>query len=177
MTVKNLWIAALAAASLAAQESPTVYARAGLSLPYQHLGDALDHKLGLSLALGVEVPIEDAWRWRVDGGYTRFLAGQDPTTGDSIRASVAHLSVEGVYQLRDVPGPYLFAGIGGYVWSVPIADTSGTVSQQRRGRVGGTLGLGWRLNKTFFGELRASGGTVDPGFTALWLTASAGMHF
>jgi hypothetical protein len=174
--MKPMLILLAATTCLTAQERTTVYGRVAVAYPMQHLGTAVDRKLGAGVALGVDLPLEDGWRWRVDGGFTKFFLGADQAavnaTGD-----VTHLSVEALYQLRDAPGPYLFAGLGAYSWSVPIENTSGVATQQRRGRVGGTLGLGWRHDARWFGELRATGGTVDPGFTALWLTASVGMHF
>lgn len=174
--MKRVLLGLAVAGTLAAQESTTVYVRGSVAAPTQHLGDAVDHKLGLGAALGVDIPLEDGWRWRVDAGLTKFFLGTSQP-GVSTSASATHLSVEGVYQLRDMPGPYLFAGIGGYVWSVPQSDGAGGTFQRNVGHAGGTLGLGWRLNPKWMAELRATGGRVDPNFSALWVSASVGLHF
>lgn len=162
-----------------AQDAPGFAVQIHLLSPLQNLRDANGGKAGGGLGLAVNIPLEDGWGYRVLLGHDRFPKGNSATTpGATTQVDVSHLVLEGVFQLRDVPGPYVFAGLGGYSWDVKEHDSVLDLSTSRRvAHVGGSLGLGYRITAHFDLEVRGMGGSVDPGFRAGWVGIAAAWRF
>ena len=162
-----------------AQETAGLAVQVHLLTPLQNLRDANGGKVGGGFSLGVNIPLEDGWSWRVDLGHDRFPRGAKAgTTGVTSEVDVSHLAVEGVYQLREVPGPYVFAGLGAYSWYIKETDSFIQLSTSRRvAHVGASLGFGYRITANLDVELRGMGGKVDPTFTAGWAGVAAAWRF
>lgn len=162
-----------------AQEAPGLAVQVHLLAPLQNLRDANGAKVGGGVSLAVNFPLEDNWAWRVDLGHDRFPRGAKAgATGVTTEIDVSHLSVEGVYQLRDTLGPYVFGGLGGYSWYVKERDSVlGLGTSRRVAHVGASLGFGFRITPNLDLELRGMGGKVDPTFTAGWVGVAAAWRF
>lgn len=161
------------------QEAAGLAVQVRLLTPLQNLRDANGGKMGGGLSLAVNVPLEDGWAWRVDLGHDRFPKGATAgATGVTTEIDASHLSVEGVYQLRDTLGPYVFAGLGGYSWNLKEDDAVvGVATSRRVAHVGVSLGLGYRITEHLDVEIRGMAGKVDPTFTASWAGVAAAWRF
>jgi hypothetical protein len=162
-----------------AQEAPGLAVQVHILSPLQNLRDANGGKTGVGLSLTVNIPLDDGWAYRVHLGLDRFPEGKSASNpGATTLVDVSHLVVEGLFQLRDVPGPYVFAGLGAYSWNVQEDDPALVLSTDRRvAHVGGSLGIGYRITDHFDIELRGMGGSVDPGFRAGWAGIAAAWRF
>lgn len=162
-----------------AQEAPGLAVQLHLLTPLQNLRDANGGKMGYGFSLAVNLPVEDEWSWRVDLGHDRFPRGATAgTTGVTTEVDVSHLVAEGVYQLRDIPGPYVFAGLGAFSWYVKENDTNIQLSGSHRvAHAGGTMGFGYRVTPRFDVEIKGMGGKVSPTFTAGWVGIAAAWRF
>ena len=162
-----------------AQEAPGLGLQLHVLTPLQNLRDANGGKLGGGLSLMVNIPLDEGWAFRVNLGHDRFPRGATAgTEGATTLVDVSHLVVEGVYQLREVPGPYVFAGLGGYSWYVKESDPVLELSTNRRvAHIGASLGVGYRITAYLEVELRGMGGRVDPDFTAGWAGLAAAWRF
>jgi hypothetical protein len=159
---------------LAAQEiePPTLGLQIRGSIPQAGLAEVVgDSGLslpGLGASLVVEVDLEEGYRARVVMGGDRWDSGDwSGRPGIEGKVSDFHLGVEGVWMLRsdESPswGPYLVAGLAGYVWSVGSRETAtGVTSTRRILHAAGTFGIGFRLARSLDVELRALGGRIDP---------------
>lgn len=162
-----------------AQDAPGLAVQVHLLTPLQNLRDANGGKVGGGFSLAMIIPLEDGWSWRVDLGHDRFPRGAKAGAPDvTSEVDVSHLAVEGIYQLRDTPGPYVFAGLGGYSWYVKESDAVlGTSASRRVAHVGGSMGFGYRITANLDVEIRGMGGKVDPTFTAGWVGVAAAWRF
>ena len=162
-----------------AQETAGLAVQVHLLAPLQNLRDANGGKPGGGLSLAVNFPLEDGWSWRIDLGHDRFPKGSKAGVTDvTSEVDVSHLAVEGIYQLRDVPGPYVFAGLGAYSWYVKETDAFLGFSTSRRvAHAGASLGFGYRITPNLDVEIRGMGGKVDPTFTAGWAGVAAAWRF
>lgn len=173
-----LGIFACLAIPLMSQESEpsTLGLQVRVSIPEAGLRDMVggsDVKLpGLGASLVAEMDLTEGYRARIAMGGDRWDSGDwSGRPGVEGKVSDFHLAVEGVMMLRpdESPswGPYVVAGLGGYVWSVGSRDkTAGTSTTRRILHVAGTLGFGFRLTRNLDMELRGLGGGIDPGLFA-----------
>lgn len=162
-----------------AEEVPDLALQLRMLTPMTNLRDANGGKVGSGAGLVLNIPLEDGWSWRVDMGYDRFPKGlRTGSTTTQTQVDVSHLSLEGVFQLRDVPGPYVFMGVGGYSWNVKETDSLLKLSVSRRvAHAGGSVGFGYRVTPTFDVELRGMGGRIDPSFMAGWAGIAISWRF
>lgn len=174
MRIRNVMLPLLLAAPLAAQvlEPSQLGVQVRVSAPQGSFRDALDSPKvpGLGASLLAELDFGDSLHLRGAFGLDRWSDGSSLTSEDrEIRAY--HLSAEAVYFLRDegslkAKGPYVVGGLGAYAWTLG-KDVSGLGQSRSMVHMAGTLGLGWRLNNHLDAEIKALGGAVDPGLSAL----------
>lgn len=162
-----------------AQEGPGLAVQFRALAPLQNLRDANGGKVGAGFSLAAHFPLEDEWSWRLDLGHDRFPRGAKAgASGVSTEVDVSHLGLEVVYQMGEVPGPYLFGGLGGYSWSVKETDSALSLATTRRvAHLGASLGFGYRVTPHLDVELKGMGGRVDPDFTAGWAGVAVSWRF
>lgn len=183
--IRPLLAALLALGTLSADEAgPTMGAQLRLAFPSSNLKDAVGSWPGLGGGLLVEQPLEDGYAVRIGLGFDHFMssdwAGRPDVRG---QVDLARLDLEGIKLMRpdEEPfdlGPYLLLGISAMGWSITETDQLlGTKTTRRTVHVGGSAGLGWRLNRKLSAEMKATYCKVDPTFAAGMLSFAVTYHF
>lgn len=183
--IRPLLAALLTLGPLSADEAgPTMGGQLRLSFPRANLKDATGTWPGLGGSLLVEQPLEDGYALRVGIGFDHFLssdwAGRPGVRG---QVDLGRIDLEGLKLLRPDQepfdlGPYVLIGLSALGWSLTETDqVLGTRTTRRTVHVGGTAGLGWRLNRKLSLEMKALYGRVDPTLAAGMLTFAVTYHF
>lgn len=155
-----------------------------LSSPTENLKDAVGSKMGYGLSLSVEMDLEDGWALRTALGGDRWSQGEwTGRPGVKATVMVNHLTFEVVKMLRPdtepyLLGPYVFAGLGAYGWSVEETNPSiGYKLTRRVLHAGGSAGVGYRFSPRWDLEVRLTMGRVHPDYMTMGGALSVGGTF
>lgn len=142
-----------------------------VNTPVSNLRDAVGNKQGYGGSLVGEIAMEGGFHGRMLLGADRYPEG--PTAGRvgvSTRVDLNQVSLEGLFMLQEgdtgeAKGPYVFAGLGAYGWSLRESNINGALDVIRATKMGAALGFGYRFNTHIDVEFRAFGGPVKEDFT------------
>jgi len=185
MRIRPTLLSLFLALPLAAQVlEPSMLGLQGrISIPEGSFRDALGGLRipGFGASLFAELDLGDSLHTRMALGTDLWPQGKGNLSSDDRRIQAFHLSGEALYFLRDegektTLGPYIFAGLGGYSWSLG-KDVIGAGQTRRVVHAAATLGFGWRLFRHLDAEVKFLTGKIDPGVDAMALMGCLNYRF